>query len=69
MLGKFNFIILDEVLELSLDDSGINSVMELLKQKALAIGTVFVISHNVSVKDKFDNIMRIEIKDGRSYLK
>jgi len=71
LLGKLNFIILDEVLELSMDDAGKGQILELLKRKYLSgeIQTIFVISHDVQIKDHFDKIINIGIKDGVSYIK
>jgi len=71
LLGKFNFIILDEVLELSLDEKGKGQILELLKRKYLSgeIQTIFVISHDTQIKDHFDKIINIGIKDGVSYIK
>ncbi|MHA1232578.1 MAG: LAGLIDADG family homing endonuclease, partial [Candidatus Helarchaeota archaeon] len=68
ILGNFNFMFLDEVLELSLDKSGKDSVMNLLKEKSLELGALFVISHDEEIQDKFDNILNIKLEDGESRL-
>ncbi len=69
LFGKFDFIILDEILELSLDDSGKESVIRLLREKAKEIGSIFVISHDDKVKGYFDNVMNIRKVDGVSEIR
>lgn len=68
LLSQFSFMFLDEVLELSLDINGKDSVLELLKEKANELGALFVISHDIEVQDKFNNVISIDKKDGESFL-
>ena len=68
LLGKFNFVILDEVLDLSLDDSGKDAVISLLRQKIKEIETILVISNDSQVKNKFDSLIHVEYLDGVSEL-
>ena len=67
LLSKLNFIVLDEILELSLDSIGKENILNLLKR--LDLQTVFVISHDNSIKDSFDNIIKVEKIDGESCIK
>lgn len=71
LLGKFSFIILDEILELSLDDVGKGQVLELLKRKYLSgdIQTMMVISHDEQLKSDFEKVINIELREGKSYIK
>lgn len=68
LLGRFNFVILDEVLELSLDGSGKEDIIKLLKGKVKDIGTILCISHDNSIKDSFNNIIDVKMKDEISYM-
>jgi len=68
LLNKFNFLFLDEILELSLDQEGIDQIISLLKKKSSEIGTIFVVSHNLQVQDKFNKIFKIKMEDGVSKL-
>ena len=70
LIGKFNFIILDEVLELSLDERGKGEILELLKKKYLSgqVPTIFVISHDDQIKGNFNKVINVGIKDGVSYI-
>jgi len=69
LLSKFNFILFDEVLELSLDEKGKSSVLDLLKTYSKELGSMFVISHDSEIKEKFDNVINIELKNGVSHIK
>ena len=60
LLGKFSMVILDEVLEGSLDGEGKEATIRFLKKKALEIGSLFVISHDQQIKDAFDNVINVE---------
>jgi len=68
IIGQFSFVFLDEVLELSLDNVGKNEALSILKKKAKEIGTMFVISHDDTIKDAFDNVLNIHKTDGVSEL-
>jgi DNA repair exonuclease SbcCD ATPase subunit len=66
LLGQMDIMILDEVLELSLDEDGKTSVMDLLREKANSIGTIFVVTHSDVMKEKLDSVIRIRKNDGVS---
>jgi len=68
LLGQMDIMILDEVLELSLDDDGKSHVIDMLREKANSIGTIFVVTHSDSMKDKLDNVLRVKKEDGVSFL-
>ena len=65
LVGKFNFLILDEVLELSLDTKGKEEIIKLLvnnfKQEP-----VFVISHDSEIKSSFDSVIEVKFENGVS---
>ena len=65
-LGKFDIMILDEVLEGSIDDNGKSVIISLLKEKASELGSLFVISHDDYIKDSFDNSLRVKKINGIS---
>lgn len=53
------FLFLDEVLD-SLDDAGVDAVIELLEKEILPIKkSIFVTSHNESLKNSFQNVITI----------
>ena len=60
IMKKFDILILDEVLDLSLDDFGSKDVMKLLKQKSNDFGSIFVMSHKTEIKDNFNNVIDVE---------
>lgn len=62
----WNTMIADEIYD-ALDDVGIVTVVELLR--SMKNKTIFVISHNSSLKQYFDEVMIIEKEDGCSSLK
>uniref|UniRef100_A0A6H1ZAK1 DOD-type homing endonuclease domain-containing protein n=1 Tax=viral metagenome TaxID=1070528 RepID=A0A6H1ZAK1_9ZZZZ len=66
LLGKFDLIVMDEILELSLDDGGKISVVRLLREKAQDIGSILVISHDSSIKDSFDTAIHVCSNNGVS---
>lgn len=67
---KLNCLFLDEVLDLSLDEGGIEEVLLLLRAKSEAVESIFVISpkasivHNTSVE--FDNVYTVRKRRGFS---
>lgn len=67
---KLNCLFLDEVLDLSLDEEGIEEVLGLLRHKKSAVDSIFVITpkvqllHNTGVN--FDTVMAVEKKSGYS---
>jgi DNA repair exonuclease SbcCD ATPase subunit len=63
LLGKFNIMILDEVLELSLDENGKNDVIDLLKKE---MGSIFIITHSDVMRDKIDNVIKVRKINGSS---
>jgi len=67
---KLNCLFLDEVLDLSLDEEGIEEVLQVLRVKKNAVDSIFVITpkqqllHNTGVT--FDTVMEVEKKAGFS---
>jgi DNA repair exonuclease SbcCD ATPase subunit len=67
---KLNCLFLDEVLDLSLDEEGIEEVLQVLRTKKSAVDSIFVITpkqqmlHNTGVT--FDTVMTVEKKAGFS---
>jgi len=61
-----DMVILDEVLDLSLDSKGIDEVIEILKKVSNEFGSVFVISHNSQLQDYFENKISISKANGKS---
>lgn len=60
---RFDILLLDEVFD-HLDDSGVQYVMVLLHQLVQHRGSVFVISHNDTLKAQFSNVMTVVRKGG-----
>lgn len=65
LVGKFNFLILDEVLELSLDNSGKEDIIKLLTEN-FKEEPVFVVSHDDSIKSSFGSVIEITYENGVS---
>lgn len=64
--ARSNIFVLDEPFE-SLDDAGIEAVVELLRQYAATEGvSVYVISHRNELKGLFEKVITIEKKNGIS---
>jgi len=59
ILRKFNFLILDEVLDLSLDSKGALDVLQVLRKKAEDVGSIYVMSHKTELKGMFDNVIDV----------
>jgi DNA repair exonuclease SbcCD ATPase subunit len=68
-LNGYDFLILDELLELSLDEEGVESVVRLIQEKSKEVSTMLVTSHNDRVKDAFNNVFYVEYEGGNSYLR
>jgi len=68
LMSNFNFLFLDEVLELSLDKKGNMQMIDTLINKAGEGYTLFVISHQEDIKNKFSDVLTVEKKDDISYL-
>lgn len=64
--GNFDFLLLDEVLDLSLDATGQEKVMELLASLTKEVGAIFVISHKQELADNFESVLKVEYEDGVS---
>ena len=64
---KLNLIILDEILD-SLDDAGVEHIMSLLQEISNDKSSVFVISHNDSIKSVFTNTITVVKENGYSML-
>lgn len=52
-----NLLLLDEILDSSLDSSGIDEFLKILKTDKINTNT-FIISHKMEITDKFDRILR-----------
>lgn len=64
---KINLCLLDEVVD-SLDQVGIESVVELLKDMEKEKSSVFIISHNENLKSYFTNTITVVKENGYSHL-
>lgn len=65
-----NLWFLDEVLDVGLDNIGIQLAAKLIKQKAKEeLLSLYVISHKDEIKGTFDNTMTIQLIKGFSYIK
>lgn len=65
-----NIMFLDELLD-SLDPVGVDMVIDLLREKCSDMSSVFLIAHNSTVKNSFEeeSVITIIKKDKRSYIK
>jgi DNA repair exonuclease SbcCD ATPase subunit len=68
-LKGFDFLILDELLEISLDEEGVESGIRLIKEKAKEVSSMFIMSHNDKIKDSFDKVLYINYENGNSSLR
>lgn len=68
-LNGYDFLILDELLELSLDEEGVEAVVRLIQEKSKEVSTMLVTSHNDKVKDSFDKVFYVEYENGNSFLR
>ena len=64
---KVDLIVYDEVFE-GLDEVGCTRVIDLLEEKARSVGTIFVITHNPSLKQLFNNTVTVEKTGGETRL-
>ena len=62
-------MILDESIEGSLDKEGKESIIELLKSQSQDIETILVISHDETIKNSFNYVIDVNMREGVSYLK
>jgi len=60
MLGGSNALIIDEAFD-PLDDSGTEKTIELLQK--LDISSIFVITHNERLQERFENVIYVEKKN------
>lgn len=69
ILSPFDFIFFDEMIEMGLDQSGVDNILRLLREKiSTTVGTIFVVSNNTFFKGKFDSVISVQMKDGVSYI-
>lgn len=61
-----NLLILDEVLDSSLDDESTVNAIHLLRREVFKDANVFVITHKPQMADKFDRVINYEKKDNFS---
>lgn len=64
---QINIAIFDEVMD-TLDDTGVENVMELLKELSKDKSTIFVISHNSHLQSYFDSTITVVKRGGFSTL-
>ena len=64
---RINIAMFDEIFD-SLDETGIEQVIELLQELSKEKSSIFVISHNEHLKSYFTNVITITKKDGFSTL-
>lgn len=58
-INPFDFMLLDEVLDLSLADGGCADAIQLIKDMNHEIHTIVVISHKDSIKNDFDHLIDV----------
>jgi len=65
-----DIIILDEILDTSIDDYGIERLMEIIKYKQEKDNLkVYIISHRKEINEiDYGKILRVKIKDNFSYI-
>lgn len=63
--SKFNFLLYDECFE-GLDDIGCENVMELLQEMQKKIPSIFVITHNDTLKSFFEHTLLVTKKNGET---
>jgi len=64
---NISFLVFDEILDKNLDTEGLNAVNTILTELAKT-NTIFVISHNEILKDRFNEILYIIQRNGFSYV-
>lgn len=68
LIGRFNFILFDEVLEGSMDSKGKNAIVDILKSFSEEIDNIYVISHDSHIQDRFDKVIDVRKRNGVSFL-
>jgi DNA repair exonuclease SbcCD ATPase subunit len=64
---NISFLVFDEILDKNLDVEGLNAVNVILTEMAKA-NTIFVMSHNEVLKDKFSEVISVVKKGKFSYV-
>ena len=64
---NINVSVFDEVFD-SLDETGVSTIISLLNDEIANKDSIFVISHNASLKDLFKNVLTVKKKKGVSTL-
>ncbi len=64
--NNLDFLLLDEVLDLSLDETGQERVTDLLREISREVGSIFVISHKQGIANNFDSILNVHYEDRES---
>lgn len=64
----FNLSMYDELFDSALDEKGVNKILEILRERTDKYDeAVYIISHNkAAVNSNFDNIIKLEKKDGKT---
>jgi DNA repair exonuclease SbcCD ATPase subunit len=57
-----NCIFFDEILDMSLDDAGINGILRIFEELKKSGYSVFVVSHRPGAEESFDRVIRVEKK-------
>ena len=70
MHEKINVCMLDEVLDVGLNSSGVAAAARMLKRKARDEGlSLFIITHRDEIDSAFDRVMTVQMSKGFSYIK
>lgn len=64
---SIDLIVYDEMFD-GLDAIGCETVMEILKEKAVQVGTIYVITHNDNLKQLFTNVVTVDKNNGETTL-
>lgn len=70
LIASTNILIFDEILDSSLDESGIDILISIFEKIAIENGySIFVISHRDSNYNRFENVLKIEMNNNFSEIK
>jgi DNA repair exonuclease SbcCD ATPase subunit len=63
-----NFLVFDEILDMNLDSSGVDSVLDILEGIAKD-SSVFLVTHKSELKDRFDNYIEVKLLENETVVK
>lgn len=66
--GSINILLFDEIFD-ALDNTGCENVIQLLKETQEKVGTIFVISHNESLKTLFEKDLVVTKENGQTTIR